>query len=122
MHTFDPTGDSAAYAKVVAEAGSQFHAWGLAGAAGEMANPAAPDGSALLLPLGDIVERLGHGGRHIDILKIDCEVSAMGRGGLHCRWRGGSKHCSMPARLPPRAAAEKAAAPGPAPLPRQCLP
>ena len=93
MHTFDPTGDSVKYAQKVAAAGAEFHAWGLAGAVGEMVNSAAgANVSNPLLPLGDVVTRLGHAGRHIDILKIDCEV---GQGAMHAAaGAGGRQHAT----------------------------
>ena len=55
------------------QVGTQFHAWGLSHI--DAANRDVPLGQKTnpLMPLGQIVDKLGHSGRTIDILKIDCE-------------------------------------------------
>lgn len=62
VHTFDPTGNTAQWARDAAALNISFHAVGLAAAAG-----------GHMKPLRDIVAQLGHQRRTIDLLKIDCE-------------------------------------------------
>jgi hypothetical protein len=72
IHTFDPTGNSTRFAENVERAGATFHAIGVDGSVSTMWNPDTGKLSRLL-PITDIVNMLGHAGRHIHILKIDCE-------------------------------------------------
>jgi len=72
VHTFDPSGPTDVLKAAVEATGAKFYAWGIGPEDGtfsnadmEVANP--------LLPIHEIVARLGHEGRHIDIFKIDCE-------------------------------------------------
>jgi hypothetical protein len=72
IHTFDPTGPSAEWAAAAKSLGVEFHPWGLNRVEAVNRN------NALLAanpsyPLAEIMQRLGHTGRKIDILKIDCE-------------------------------------------------
>jgi hypothetical protein len=72
VFTFDPTGDSGAYKKNVEAVGGTFHAIGVSGVPSSMRNLVTCAISSLL-PINDIINILDHTGRHIHILKIDCE-------------------------------------------------
>lgn len=72
VHTFDPTGDTSLYQSKAEAVGAIFHPWGLSGKMDDLYNEAT-NGSNPLFPLSDIVSQLGHTGRKIDLLKVDCE-------------------------------------------------
>ena len=73
LHTFDPTGDTGKWAEEGKQVGTQFHPWGLSHVDASNRNNPLLSQSNPMMPLGEIVERLGHSGRTIDVLKIDCE-------------------------------------------------
>ncbi|KAL4532729.1 hypothetical protein Ndes2526B_g08312 [Nannochloris sp. 'desiccata'] len=76
VHTFDPTGNSSAWEGVATASGVHFHAWGLRGEDPSkdaiLFNPLTNKHNPLLT-LMEMRTRLAHGGRKIDILKVDCE-------------------------------------------------
>lgn len=72
IHTFDPTGDTVLYEETAKPFQVQYHNWGLSGTRGSIWNHVLNVENPLL-PLPDIMRRLNHTHRHIDILKIDCE-------------------------------------------------
>jgi Methyltransferase domain len=72
VHTFDPTGNTTHFEAAVLASGATFHPIGVAGVPATSENSVTND-PVQLLPLQDIIDYLGHSGRHIDILKIDCE-------------------------------------------------
>jgi hypothetical protein len=63
IHTFDPTGDLNLSRKLAAQAGVDFHPWGLS----------SKNSGNNMLTLNTIMSKLGHNNRRIDILKVDCE-------------------------------------------------
>jgi hypothetical protein len=72
VHSFDPSGDTAQMEVDVSQSGSVFHAWGVGASGADFTNEV-DHKTTPLLSVHDIMERLGHAERHIDILKIDCE-------------------------------------------------
>jgi Methyltransferase domain len=75
-HTFDPTGDSAAWEANAAASGVHYHAWGLRGdvpSSGTTFFNPLTNAHNPLLTLMEMRTRLAHDGRKIDILKVDCE-------------------------------------------------
>lgn len=72
VHTFDPTGNSTEFAARLASVGATFHPWGV-GPTGRTVHNGKTHQNNPLVSLYDIMDQLGHHGRHLDILKIDCE-------------------------------------------------
>ena len=70
IHTFDPT---VRVEDFVGTSVASFHGWGL-GEDGEVVNFGVRGGGSFTsMSLKSMVEKLGHTGRNIDLLKIDCE-------------------------------------------------
>ena len=75
IHTFDPSGDTAAWEAEATALEVNYHAWGLRGdesSGTTFFNPVTNTQNSLLT-LVEIRSRLGHDDRKIDILKVDCE-------------------------------------------------
>ena len=70
IHTFDPTDTTGAWASKGTKNHAIFHNIGLSGTKSEIK---VHNEKRELLPLNDIVKRLGHANHHIDVLKVDCE-------------------------------------------------
>ena len=70
-HTLDPTDWTGRWAKMAATAHTQFHDVGLGAARGYMKT--ARKARCEVDTLGNVMRRLGHQGRRLDVLKIDCE-------------------------------------------------
>lgn len=73
VHTFDPTGNSDEIKASVEATGAKFHPIGIGGGSGSMLHNNISSTNVQLKPITDVIEMLGHNGRHISILKIDCE-------------------------------------------------
>lgn len=71
IHTFDPTGDTPILQTLASRRGIEFHAIGLGQGEGEMKN--ANNVTHPVLPLYKMMKLVGHTGRKLDILKVDCE-------------------------------------------------
>ena len=70
IHTFDPT---VRVEDFVGTSVASFHGWGL-GEDGEVVNFGVRGGGSFTsMSLKSMVKKLGHTGRNIDLLKIDCE-------------------------------------------------
>jgi Methyltransferase domain len=87
VHTFDPTGNSPKWEADATALGVSYHSWGLSGTEGIMYNPDT-DTNNPLYTMSQIVQKLGHENRFIDILKIDCEGCEWGA--FAAIWRSSS--------------------------------
>lgn len=66
IHTFDPTIDVSQLDTVSKKFNFSVHPWGLGSSERSFQN-------GLVMPLGTIMQKLGHVGRPLTLLKIDCE-------------------------------------------------
>jgi hypothetical protein len=70
MHTFDPTIDPTLLNAVAAQHNFTVHDWGLGATEGPLAHERH---NGTVMPFPNVLKRLGHENKTIDILKIDCE-------------------------------------------------
>ena len=75
VHVFDPSG---AYGHETAPPGVTYHGWGIKSGASDddtaLGAPPRGVGDPDFKTFGETVEELGHGGRVLDVLKVDCKM------------------------------------------------